>query len=107
MNPAEKGENKKACCPEGLVYRDGECMMPEVTFEAFILSLNTSALFHMGELADPESGKKQKDLVLARHAIDTLDLLHQKTKGNLTEDEQGLLGNILHDLRLRYVMAKK
>ncbi len=94
-------------CPEGMVFKDGECVMPEVNFEAFIVSLNTSALFHMGELADPDTGKKQKDPVLARHAIDTLKLLEEKTKGNLTESEDTLLKSMIRDLQLRFVMAKK
>lgn len=94
-------------CPDGMVFKDGECVMPEVNFEAFIVSLNTSALFHMGLLADPATGQKQKDPVLARHTIDTLKLLEEKTKGNLTESEKSLLQNILHDLQLRFVMTKK
>lgn len=94
-------------CPEGMLFKDGECVMPDVTFEAFILSLNTSALYHLGELADPTTGKKQKDLMLVRHTIDTLKLLEEKTQGNLSESEQNLLKTILHDLRLRFVMVKK
>lgn len=92
-------------CPEGKVKRDGKCMMPEVTFTAFILSLNTSVLYHLGELADPHTGAKNKDLVLAKHAIDTLSMLQEKTKGNLGDEEKKTLENILYDLRLRYVNA--
>jgi len=96
---------EKECgkCPEGQVLKDGECVMPEVTFTAFIMSLNTAALFHCGELADPETGKTSKDLILAKHTIDTLDLLKKKTKGNLTKDEDNLLETVLYDLKLRYV----
>jgi len=107
MSQENKETGDKNCCPEGLVFKDGECVMPEVTFEALLLSFNTSALYHMGELADPVTGKKQKDLMLARHAIDTLKLMQEKTKGNLTAEEGSLLDNILHDLRLRFVLAKK
>lgn len=81
--------------------------MPEVTFAAFIMSLNTSALFHLGELADPATGKKVVDLDLARHAIDTLVLIEQKTKGNLTEEEGQLLKNLLYDIKLRFVNSAK
>lgn len=96
---------KKECkgCPEGQVLRDGKCVMPEVTFTAFILSLNTAALFHCGELADPETGATGMDLVLAKHTIDTLDVLKNKTRGNLSKDEETLLETVLCDLKLRYV----
>ncbi|WP_456385347.1 DUF1844 domain-containing protein [Desulfolithobacter sp.] len=77
--------------------------MPEVSFSTFILSLNTSALFHMGELPHPETGEKAVDMELARHSIDTLSMLQDKTRGNLQEDEKELLNNILYELKLRYV----
>jgi hypothetical protein len=91
-------------CGEGQVPdQDGKCVMPEVTFSAFVMSLNTSALYHLGELADPDTGKKNANLELARHAIDTLAVLEEKTKGNLTEEEAELLKNILYDIKIRFV----
>ena len=90
-------------CPEGQVRRDGKCVMPEVTFAAFIISLNTSALYHLGEISDPASGEKQEDLVLAKHTIDTIQLLEKKTQGNLTDEEQDIIKNVLYDLKMRYV----
>jgi hypothetical protein len=108
---AEEGKVlKNDCgCGEGKVPdKHGRCVMPEVTFPAFVLSLNTSALYHLGEIADPATGKKVIDLDLARHAIDTLVLIQNKTKGNLTNDEEELLKNILYDIKLRFVkIAKK
>ncbi len=98
----EKNDECKPC-PEGQVKRDGKCVMPEVTFVAFVMSLNTSALFHLGEISDPTTGEKQQDLVLVKHTIDTLQLLEEKTKGNLTDEEQDLLRNALCDLKMRYV----
>jgi len=98
----EKSDDCKPC-PEGQVRRDGKCVMPEVTFAALVMSLNTSALFHLGELSDPESGEKQQDLVLAKHTIDTLKLLESKTQGNLTAEEKDILQNVLYDLKMRYV----
>lgn len=100
-------ENDRKKCPEGQELRGGKCTMPEVTFTAFIMSLNTSALFHLGEIGDPASGEKKKDLVLAKHTIDTLSLLEKKTKGNVTEEEKELLDNIVFDLKMRYVKAVK
>jgi hypothetical protein len=90
-------------CPEGQIRREGRCVMPEVTFAAFIISLNTSALYHLGEICAPGSEEKIKDLVLAKHAIDTLKLIHEKTSGNLTDEEDDLLKTVLYDLKMRYV----
>ena len=98
----EKNNDCKTC-PEGQVRKDGKCVMPEVTFSAFIMSLNTSALFHLGEISDPVTGEKQQDLVLVKHTIETLQLLEDKTKGNLTDDEKDILKNALSDLKMRYV----
>lgn len=93
-------------CPEGTVLKDGKCVLPEVTFTTFVMSLNTAALFHLGEIVDPATGEKNMDLMLAKHTIDTLNLLQKKTKGNLTGEEQELIEKILYDLRLRYVQVK-
>lgn len=101
MSTAEK----KCKCSGGKMV-NGKCVMPEVTFSAFIMSLNTSALFLLGELSDPETGVRKQDLVLAKHTIDTLNVLKEKTKGNLTEEEENMLGNFLYDLHMRYVKAK-
>lgn len=99
-------ENLSPCeeCPDGRV-RDvsGRCVMPEVTFASFILSLNTSALYHMGELPHPETGQRVVDRELAKHTIDTLVLLAHKTKGNLEFDENELLTRILYELKMRFV----
>ncbi len=104
-------ENKKdgGCgCDEGKVPdKQGRCVMPEVTFPAFIMSLNTSALYHLGEITDPATGKRVVDLDLAKHAIDTLALIQTKTKGNLLKDEEELLKNILYDIKIRFVKAVK
>jgi len=80
--------------------------MPEVTFTSLALSLNTTALYHLGELAHPETGERNVDLELVKHTIDTLILLGDKTKGNLDRDENELLTTILYDLKMRYVKAK-
>ncbi len=103
-------QNKENCaCGEGKVPdKDGKCTMPEVTFSAFVMSLNTSVLFHMGEIADPATGEKIVELDLARHGIDTLTLIQNKTKGNLSNDEEEMLKNIIYDLKMRFVnVAKK
>jgi hypothetical protein len=99
---------KDEFCGEGEVPdQEGRCVMPEVTFSTFVMSLNTSVLYHLGEIADPETGGRIKNVDLARHAIDTLVVLEQKTKGNLTEEEAELLKNILYDVKMRFVNAVK
>lgn len=99
---------KDAYCGEGEVPdQEGRCVMPEVSFSTFVMSLNTSVLYHLGEIADPESGQKMVNIELARHAIDTLVVLEQKTKGNLTEEEAELLKNILYDVKMRFVNTVK
>jgi hypothetical protein len=81
--------------------------LPEVNFTSLIFSLSSTALFHLGEIPDPQTGKKEKDLPLAKHAIDTIAVLKEKTKGNLTEEEQKFVENVLTDVRWRYVNAAK
>ena len=107
MVDAAKDENGSVCGEGRVPNKEGQCVMPEVTFPAFVMSLNTSALYHLGEIADPATGKKVVDLDLARHAIDTLALMQEKTKGNLSADEEELLKNILYDIKLRFVNASK
>jgi hypothetical protein len=82
---------------------DEEIQLPEVNFSTFVFSLSSSALFHFGEVPDPATGLKEKNLPMAKHTIDILGMLEEKTKGNLTDDEGQLLKNILYDLRMRYV----
>jgi hypothetical protein len=79
--------------------------LPEVSFNSLIFSLSSSALLHLGEIADPQTGEKKKDLSLAKHTIDTIGMLKEKTKGNLDEEERRFLESILTDLRWRYVKA--
>lgn len=74
-----------------------------VSFSTFILSLNTAALVHLGEIPDPITQKKQTNLFLAKQTIDTLEMLKEKTKGNLSVEEEKLLESILFDLKLKYV----
>jgi len=100
-----ENEKSKKGCPEGYIRQGGTCVLPEVTFTTLIMSLNSSALFHLGDIQDPDTGQTGRDLVLAKHTIDTLQLLKDRTKGNLTDKEEELLGHVLADLKLRYVKA--
>jgi hypothetical protein len=79
--------------------------LPEVNFNSLIFSLSSSVLLHLGEIADPQSGEKKIDIALAKHTIDTIAMLKEKTQGNLNEEEEKFLDSILTDLRWRYVKA--
>lgn len=74
-----------------------------LTFSAFVLGLATSALIHLGVHENPDTGSITIDLVLARQSIDVLSLLREKTRGNLTAEEDQLFGSVLSDLQLRFV----
>ncbi|HLY36999.1 MAG TPA: DUF1844 domain-containing protein [Candidatus Binatia bacterium] len=74
-----------------------------VTFSTFVLGLSTQALLHLGEIPDPVSNTPQRDLAAAKHVIDILALLRDKTRSNLEPDEEALLDSMLYDLRMRYV----
>ena len=74
-----------------------------VTFSTFVLGLSTQALLHLGEIPDPVSNTTQRDLGAAKHVIDILALLREKTRSNLEPDEEALLDSMLYDLRMRYV----
>ena len=79
---------------------------PQVTFTNFVLSLSTSALFHFGDFPDHEGGKTEKNLPAAKQTIDILDMLNEKTKGNLNENENNLIQGALYELKMRYVKEK-
>jgi hypothetical protein len=72
-----------------------------IDFNIFVLSLNTSALVHLGETPDAE-GRSQVNLPMARHSIDMLCILEEKTRGNLSGEEERLLHQVLFDLRMRF-----
>jgi len=87
--------------------KKGSAPLPEINFSSFLLSLSSSTLLHLGEIADPQSGEKKKDLALAKQSIDIINLLKDKTKGNLTQEEEKLLEHLLYDLRMRFVKANE
>jgi hypothetical protein len=76
---------------------------PEITFASFLMSLGTSVFFHLGDLPHPETGAADKNLSLAKQTIDLLGLLREKTRNNLTAEEENIFDHLLYDLRMRYV----
>lgn len=81
--------------------------MPEPDFPMFISGMGMQALMHLGELENPLTQKKEKDIVQTKYIIDILGLLQEKTKNNLSDQEEKLLEGLLYDLRMKYVSASK
>ena len=80
----------------------------DLTFSGFVLSLATTAAVHFGDIADPATGRKSDtDLEAASRIIELLTMLQEKTKGNLIEQEERLVDDLLYELRLRYVRAQQ
>ncbi len=92
-NPAPSGPRQEA--------------LPEINFSAFVISLSTQALVHLGEIADPMSGQVEPDVPVAKQMIDILAMLKEKTRNNLNASEDRLMEDILFDLRMKYVEAVK
>lgn len=78
-----------------------------VTFPSFVVSLASSALVNLGEIPHPTTGERLLDLPLARHNIDLLGMLKEKTKGNLDNEESQLLDSVLYDLRMKFLQKTK
>lgn len=101
----QDGAEQSAAAFEAL--RQDEAELPAVDFATFVLSLNHSALMHLGVAPDPATGTSEVSLPLARQTIDLVALLQEKTRGNLTGEEERILEQILYELRLRYVETAK
>jgi hypothetical protein len=86
----------------------GGVELPRLDFSTFVLSLSTSALYQMGLVAGPDGSKDPvPDRELARQTIDTLEMLQEKTRGNLDPQESKLFENLLYELRMRFVEVAK
>ncbi len=75
-------------------------------FSTHVLSLNAAALLQMGAMADPSGAEVELDLEASRHLIETLAMLREKTRGNLTVEESSLLDTVLHELRVQFVRVR-
>ena len=80
--------------------------LPPIDLSTFIISLRTSALLHMGSGRSAQDGPSV-DLALARQEIDLLGILEEKTRGNLTGEEERLLCQVLFDVRTRYLAVRE
>ncbi|MCY3986106.1 MAG: DUF1844 domain-containing protein [Candidatus Dadabacteria bacterium] len=77
----------------------------KMDFSGFILSLNASALIHLGEIPDPHSKTREVNIPAAKHTISHLEILAEKTAGPLTEEEKTLLDDMVYNIRMKYVKS--
>ncbi len=112
----EEGETAEAAAPapptEEAVPPDpppphGSGPMPAMDFSTFLISLSTSALFHLGLVPEEEGqAPPPADLPMAKQTIDILEMLQEKTAGNVSDEEKHLLESLLYELRMRFVEAQ-
>ncbi len=75
----------------------------ELNFSTFVLSLTSSAFYHLGDIPDPLTGKKEENLPAVKQTIDILIMLQEKTKNNLDADEAKLMEQLIYELQMKYV----
>lgn len=97
----ETKDNSQAADQAG--EQDSTYTLPQIDFSTFVLSINSSALVQLGLIEDPSTGQKTKNIPLAKQTIDILGMLEEKSVGNLSDDEENILKNILYELRMLYV----
>jgi len=78
----------------------------ELNFSTFVLSLTSSAFYHLGDIPDPTTGKKEENLPAVKQTIDILIMLQEKTKNNLDADETKLMEQLIYELQMKYVAKK-
>jgi hypothetical protein len=98
---AEREQFEQECEPCQSDYAD----LPPIDFLSFVFSFSTSTMMCLGLLPNPDTQERFVDLGMAKQNIDILGMLQEKTRGNLTKEEEDFLTASLYDLRLRFVEA--
>ena len=98
-----QAEKEKLAEAEEDTRAEKSAPLPPADFSILIFSLATQARLAFGDVENPASGEKRADLPVAKHSIDMLEMLEEKTKGNLSDAESKLLDTVLYELRMRYV----
>ncbi len=102
--PSEEKESEAAdTAPEKEAVSESRGELPPPTFTAFASSLASQAFMMLGLVENPLTGRTDKDLDAAKHLLDTLGMLEEKTRGNLTPQEASYLEELLYTLRMAYV----
>lgn len=104
----KKKEAEKTISEERPPKKEKEkTFFPPIDFGSFILSLSTTAFIHLGEVVDPTAKEKKVNLEGAKQMIDIIQMLKEKTEGNLTKEESTLLNNLLYELKMKYMAKAK
>ena len=93
--------------PDNAPAQEEQFSIPEANFSFFITTLGMQASIALGDMPNPADNKPEQNLDQAKFLIDTLAVIEDKTKNNLTKEEEALLKNFLHELRMRYVEKKE
>ena len=104
---AENQDSKESSNPAGTETGQKPQQPFQIDFSTFIMSLTSSAFYHLGDIADPETGKTETNLPAVNQTIDMLTMLREKTKGNLNEEENKLLEQLIYELQMKYVAKTK
>jgi hypothetical protein len=99
----EPGESPRHAAADAAGAED--VPMPPASFELLLTTLATEALVALGQVPHPATGKPHVHHHQSKYLIDMLDVLREKTQGNLTSDEQQLLEGLLHQLRMAFVAS--
>ena len=86
---------------------EGKFIPPEPDFNFFVTTLALQAAIALGQVPNPATDKKEEDLTQAKFLVDTLGVLADKTKGNLTQQEASFIDNLLYELRMQYLAKTK
>ena len=79
----------------------------QINFSTFLLSLASSAFYNLGDMADPQTGEKKVDLSAVKQTIDILNMIKEKTQGNLEDEEKKLLEQLMYELQMKFVAQQK
>ena len=105
---AERAKDKEKLSPkEKEKEKSGDVPGGRTPFIDFINALATEVLMFLGAVAHPQTGQAVYAPEQAKHTIDILGMLEEKTRGNLTPDEERMLKGVLHEIRLAYVRASQ
>ena len=103
VEPASAGGQHAASSASEVPRSSGDIQMPPASLELLITTLATEALVALGQVPHPATGEAHVHRNQAQYLIDTIDVVRQKTKGNLTPDEQQMIDSVLHQLRMVFL----
>jgi hypothetical protein len=101
---AAESQRQRANAAESSPAQDPQ--LPPASFELLVTTLATEAIASLGQVPHPATGQLHNQPQHAKYVIDTIDVLRQKTRGNLTPDEQQMIDGVLHQLRMAFVSAQ-